>query len=51
MEDQSSITKEEADAREKFRTNLVRVSKRVSEQKEGIGEDLSMVPPHLMHKR
>ncbi len=51
MEESSAITKEEADAREAFRTNLVRVGKRVTEQKEGKGEDLSMIPPHLMHKR
>jgi hypothetical protein len=51
MEESSVITKEEGEARERFRTNLVRLSKQVTEQKAGNGPDLSMIPPHLMHKR
>lgn len=51
MEDTGSVTKEEAEAREKFRTELVRVGKQVTDHKEGKGPDLSMVPPHLLGKR
>lgn len=38
-------------AKEKFRVELVRLSKKITEQKEGRAPDLSMVPPHKMGRR
>ncbi len=51
MEDTGAVSKDEAQAREKFRTELVRVGKQVTDQQEGKGPDLSMIPPHLLGKR
>lgn len=51
MESDSIGTKEEHEAREKFRTTLVREGKKITEQREGRGPDLSAIPPHLMHRR
>lgn len=51
MEDTGAISKEEHEARENFRTSLVRLGKQVTDQQEGRGPDLSMVPPHLVGKR
>jgi hypothetical protein len=51
MEESTISTKEEKEHRERFRTELVRLSKRVTGQQEGTGPDLSMIPPHLLNRR